>query len=71
MPNDVTIPESEWQQMQELTDRIKRRSWEQEDDLRNLSNLMHALHGEGVRDQKYTADGTPCVFVDGKWISRG
>ena len=70
MSEDVIIPESEWKHMQELADRINRRSWEQEEDLRNLNNLMHALHGEGIRDRKYTSDGTPQVFVGGRWISR-
>lgn len=66
----VTIPEDEWQKIQDLTDRIRRRAWEQDEDTRNLNNLIHALHGEGIRDRKYTASGEPEVFVDGKWIVR-
>jgi hypothetical protein len=64
------IPENEWQKMQELAERIKRREWEHETDLKNLNNLMHALHGEGVRGGEYTGSGRPAVFVCGKWVER-
>jgi hypothetical protein len=64
------IPEEEWQKLQELATRIERRSHEQEGDLCNLNNLMHALHGEGVRSREYTPDGEPSVFINGVWVKR-
>lgn len=69
-PASTEIPESEWEKVQSLADKIMRRSWEQDEDLRNLNNLLHALHGEGVRDRKYTSSGVPMIFKDGKWIPR-
>lgn len=66
----IEIPETEWQKMQDLATRIQRRSWEQEADLKNLNNLMHALHGEGVRGREYTASGEPQVFQNGVWVDR-
>jgi hypothetical protein len=66
----VEVPESEWQHIQELSERIKKRSWDQEEDISNLNNLLHALHGEGIRDRKYTLGGKPSVFVNGSWVSR-
>jgi hypothetical protein len=65
---DVQVPENEWQNIQKLADQIMRRSWEQDEDLRNLNNLLHALHGECVRDRKYTPTGKPSVIVDGEWV---
>lgn len=70
MVNEVTIPEEEWQKIHNLTDRIMRRLWEQEADIRNLNNLIHALHGEGVRFSEYTASKRPEVFQNGKWVQR-
>ena len=64
------IPEEEWQVLQKLADRIARRSNEQDDDLRNLTNLLHALHGEGVRAREFTSTGKPSVFVNGVWKER-
>ena len=66
----TTIPESEWKQVQQIMDRIYRRSMEQDEDISNLNNLLHTLHGEGVRNRKYTLDGRPAVFVNGEWVSR-
>ncbi len=70
MEKNVTIPESEWYQIQNLSETIMRRGWQQDEDIKNLNNLLHALHGEGVRDRKYTANGCPSIFVDGKWVER-
>ena len=67
---NVTIPEDEWQNIQSIIERIRHRCMDQETDIQNLNNLFHALHGEGVRDRRYTGDGNPAVFVDGKWVSR-
>jgi len=66
-----TIPEEDWQQIQSLSERIKHRAWKQEEDIRNLNNLLHAIHGEGVRDREYTRSGKPEVFIDDKWVARG
>lgn len=64
------IPEEEWNKIQRIVDTIQRREWEQEEDIRNLNNLLHALHGEGVRDRRYTSDGKPATFENGMWVSR-
>jgi len=68
--SDITIPEEEWQKVQELSERIKRREWEQEKDTNNLNNLLHALHGEGVRASEFSGSGRPEVFQNGKWVTR-
>ncbi len=68
--SDITIPEEEWQKVQELAERIKRREWEQEKDTNNLNNLLHALHGEGVRASEFSGSGRPEVFQNGKWVVR-
>jgi hypothetical protein len=70
MTPSTSIPEQDWQQIQLLSDRIKHREWEQEEDIRNLNNLLHALHGEGVRGSEYTSTGKPMVFVEGNWVER-
>ena len=67
---NVVIPEEEWIVIQGLVETIKHREWQQEEDICNLNNLLHALHGEGVRDRKYTPDGNPAIFKDGKWVNR-
>jgi hypothetical protein len=64
------IPEKEYQEIITLSERIKRRGWEQDDDLKNLTNLLHALHGEGIRGREYTPSGKPSVFVNGIWVER-
>ena len=64
------IPEEEWILIQSLVEKINRRSQEQEDDVGNLNNLLHAIHGEGVRCPEYTKNGKAAVFVNGKWVSR-
>lgn len=66
----MEIPEEEWQNIQKLADRIQHRAWEQEKNILNLNNLLHALHGEGVRSREFTNDGQPKVFKDGKWVNR-
>ena len=38
--SNVIIPEEEWEKIQELSERIKRREWEQEADTKNLNNLL-------------------------------
>jgi len=65
-----TIPEEEWKKIQTLSDTIKRKVWNIENDIENLDNLLHALHGEGIRNRKYTTSGYPQVFQDGEWIDR-
>ncbi len=67
---DVIIPEEEWQKIHDLADRINRREYEQEKDTRNLNNLLHALHGEGVRASEFSDSGRPEVFQNGKWGTR-
>jgi len=66
----VDIPEYEWTKIQDLQTEIQRKTWELEDYITNLNNLLHALHGEGVRDRKWTGTGKPQVFINGKWIDR-
>lgn len=66
----VDIPETEWQKIQTLTERILHRSYEQEEDCANLNNLMHSLHGEGIRGERWTGNGRPAVFVNGIWFER-
>jgi len=70
MSENTIIPETEWKKIQKLSERIKHRAWEQEEDIENLNNFLHALHGEGVRDSKYTGTGRPAAFIDGKWVGR-
>ena len=67
---DVIIPEEEWQKIHDLADRINRCEYEQEKDTRNLNNLLHALHGEGVRASEFSDSGRPEVFQNGKWGTR-
>ena len=66
----TTIPEEDWKLVQSLSEQIMRRVWDQEDDIKNLNNLLHALHGEGVRGSEYTSTGKPMVFVEGNWVER-
>jgi hypothetical protein len=66
----MIIPEQDWHLVETLTRRILQRVSEQEEDIRNLNNLLHALHGEGIRAPEYTNDGRHKVFVDGKWVDR-
>jgi len=66
----VEVPEEEWQKIQELAGKIQYREWAQESDLKNLNNLLHALHGEGVRGREYRPNGKPAVFVNGNWVER-
>jgi hypothetical protein len=66
----INIPEEDWKLIQSLVERIKHREWEQDEDICNLNNLLHALHGEGVRSKEHTPTGEPMVFIEGKWIGR-
>jgi len=66
----VIIPEEDWKLIQLLSEKVLRRSYEQEEDMANLNNLLHALHGEGVRGGRWTVDGNNKVFVDGEWVER-
>ena len=66
----TTIPDEDWELVQSLTERILHRSYEQEEDLANLNNLLHVLHGEGVRGDRWTKDRKCKVFVEGKWVDR-
>jgi hypothetical protein len=66
----TVIPEDEWNAIQALQEKIARATFQLEEDTRNLNNLLHALHGEGVRGRQWTSDGKPQVFVGGKWVGR-
>ena len=66
----TTIPDEDWELVQLLTERIMHRAYEQEDDIKNLNNLLHVLHGEGVRNRQHTKTGKPQVFSEGKWVDR-
>jgi len=70
MTKTTNIPEEDWKKIQELSERIMRRSWEQEEDICNLNNLLHALHGEALRGEGWTSDGKVKQFVDEKWVDR-
>jgi len=70
MTRDTIIPEEEWIKVQSLVTNITRRTTALEEETRNLNNLLHALHGEGVRSGEYTRDRKPAIFKDGHWISR-
>ncbi len=65
----ITIPEEDWNLIQDLSERILRRSYEQEEDLANLNNLLHALHGEGIRGERWTKDRKCKLFVNGGWVN--
>jgi len=66
----MNIPEEEWEKLQELTESIRMSAIKQERMLQNLNNLLHALHGEGVRQREYTSTGKPQVFQNGNWVDR-
>jgi len=70
MTEKTTIPETEWNEVQNLARKINNRMYDLGKDVRNLNNLLHALHGEGVRDREYTESGRPEVFQDGVWVRR-
>lgn len=66
----INVPEEDWGLIQSLSEKVMRESWELEEDICNLNNLLHALHGEGVRGERWTSDRRCKVFVDGKWVNR-
>ena len=66
----VEVPEEDWKLVQELSEKVMRKSWDLEEDICNLNNLLHALHGEGIRGERWTKDGKCKVFENGKWINR-
>ena len=64
------ILKEDWRLIQSLSEKILLRSYEQEEDIANLNNLLHALHGEGVRAPRWTPDGKAKTFENGKWVDR-
>lgn len=70
MTPTTNIPEEDWKLVQSLSEKVMHKAWDLEEDICNLNNLLHALHGEGLRGERFTADGKVKQFIDGKWVDR-
>jgi hypothetical protein len=48
-----TITDDQMEELHDLVTMINRRQYEQERDIRNLYNLVHAIQGVGFRSPEY------------------